>query len=149
MLKKFRWNFFELRAGVKSADESPFPRILHMKRTGPTNTKTRELIAALQRQGAEQQAAIWKQVAHELAKSTRARREVNLLTLNRYTKENDVVLIPGKLLGNGELDHKLTIAAFAASQHAREKIVQSGSKYMRIDELMQKKPDGSGIQVIG
>lgn len=120
-----------------------------MKRTGPTNTKTLELIAALQRLGAEQQATIWKHVAQELAKSTRARREVNLLTLSRYTKENDVVLIPGKLLGNGELSHKLTVAAFTASQNAREKIKQSGSKYMLISELMQKKPDGSGIHIIG
>jgi len=120
-----------------------------MKRTGPTNAKTQELIAALHRQGAEQQAAIWKHIAEELAKSTRTRREVNLLTLNHYTKKDDVVLIPGKLLGNGELNHKLTIAAFAASQNAREKIKQSGSKYMPISELMQKKPDGSGIRVIG
>lgn len=120
-----------------------------MKRTGPTNERTKELIAEMQKLGNDKDASIWKSVAEELLKSSRARREVNLVTLNRFTNENEVVLVPGKVLGNGELNHKLTIAAFKASQSAINKIKQSGSKYITISDLMRTNPEGSKIKIIG
>ena len=120
-----------------------------MKRTGPTNERTKELIAALHKLGNERDVRLWKQIAFELEKSTRLRREVNLLTINKHTKENEVVLVPGKILGNGELTHKVTVAAFNASQSALEKIKQSGGKFIMIDEIMRTNPEGAGIRIIG
>lgn len=120
-----------------------------MKRTGPTNEWTKELITALHKLGVEKEVSLWRMVAHELQRSARAKRVVNLMKLDQHTQENDIVLVPGKLLGNGELTHKVTVAAFSASGSALEKIKQSGSKYIQITELMRTKPDGSGVRVIG
>ncbi len=120
-----------------------------MKRTGPTNPKTQELITELQKLGSERDAPIWGVVAFELSRSTRARREINLSRLSRVTNKDEVVLVPGKVLGTGELSHKLTIAALSASQNALAKIKQSGGKYVRIYELMHTNPEGSGIKIIG
>ena len=117
-----------------------------MKRTGPTNSVTKRLIMELQRKHG---IPLWHAVAHELLRSTRARREVNLSKLDQVTKENDVILIPGKVLGSGELTHKLTIVAFAVSQIALTKIKQSGSTYMKIPDAIVTNPEGTGIRIIG
>ncbi len=104
---------------------------------------------ALKKLSCEKNAPIWRAIALELSCSTRSRREINLSRLDKVTENEEVVLVPGKVLGTGELTHKLTIAAFAASESALAKIKQSGSRYMLIKELMLSYPEGSGIKLIG
>jgi len=43
------------------------------------------------------------------------------------------VIVPGKVLGDGEMDHKITIAALSFSQQAREKLKEC--KIVSIEEL--------------
>jgi len=116
-----------------------------MKRTGPTNINTRKLIKELEKA----RAGIWKKVAQELKKPARIRRIVNLSRINRYTKEGDIIVVPGKVLSEGELSHKITIAALTFSDKSIEKIEASGSKKMTISELIKDHPKGSGVRIIG
>ena len=90
-----------------------------------------------------------KRVAKDLNKATRIRREVNLSKINRYTKEDEIIIVPGKVLGGGELDHKLTISAFKFSDSALSKIEKSGSKIIPIDELLKESQTGKKIRIIG
>ncbi|MBI2650939.1 50S ribosomal protein L18e [Candidatus Woesearchaeota archaeon] len=119
------------------------------KRTGPTNPLLQELIGELKKRSSEQSVNLWKSIAIDLEKPTRQRRSVNLSRINRYTKENDIVVVPGKVLGSGNLSHKLTISAYQFSQQAKEKIESTGSKIIDLLELSKEKPNGKRIKTIG
>jgi large subunit ribosomal protein L18e len=60
-----------------------------------------------------------------------------------------VVVVPGKVLGTGNLGHKLTVCAFSISETAAKKIVDSGGKVMAFDDLINDHPDGKGVRIIG
>ncbi len=119
------------------------------KRTGPTNPVLLRLIMELKKRSNEQNAQIWKRVANDLEKPTRQRRVVNLSSISRYTKENEVIVVPGKILGAGTLAHKLTISAFQFSNGAKEKIEKAGAKVVPLLELSRENPSGKGIRIIG
>jgi large subunit ribosomal protein L18e len=70
------------------------------------------------------------------------------LPVNRYTSEGDVVVVPGKVLGAGDLDHTVTVAAYKFSMAAREKINANGAT-MSLEELMEKYPTGSNVKIFG
>ncbi|MBI2101740.1 50S ribosomal protein L18e [Candidatus Woesearchaeota archaeon] len=120
-----------------------------MKRTGPTNQILLQLILELKKKSSGQGAGIWKRIANDLEKPTRQRRVVNLSNLNRSTKENEVIVVPGKVLGAGSLEHKLTISAFQFSGGAKEKIQKAGAKIVPLLELSRENPTGKGIKIIG
>ena len=107
------------------------------------------LIIELKKRSNTQKVGIWRRVADDLEKPTRQRRVVNLSSLSRNTKENEVVVVPGKVLGAGSLDHKLTISAFQFSGGAKEKIERAGAKIVPLLELSKENPTGKGIRVMG
>ena len=120
-----------------------------MKRTGPTNPNLKRLIKKLKKISSEKNIGLWKRVAFDLEKPTRQKRIVNLSRINRYTKENETIVVPGKVLGSGLLNHKLTIAAYGFSNSALEKINKSNSKAIKIEELMKEPIKGKKIKIIG
>lgn len=103
----------------------------------------------LKKRSSEQDVNIWKRVAVDLEKPTRQRRVVNLSSISRHTKENEIIVIPGKVLGAGDLSHKITISAFQFSDGAKEKIEKAGSKIVPLLELSKENPSGKGIKIIG
>ena len=119
-----------------------------MKRTGPTNIQLQKLIQELKKKSQEHSVKIWSRIAEDLEKPTRQRRIVNLYKINKYTKENEIVIVPGKVLAVGELDHSVVVAAFKFSNSALEKINKIG-KAITIDELIQENPKGKKIRIIG
>ena len=119
-----------------------------MKRTGPTNQQLRKLVDDLRDLASKDNTKIWTRIANDLEKSTRNRRVVNLSRINRFVKENESIIVPGKVLGSGILDHKVTVAAFNFSKSAVEKINKNGS-CLSIKELIEKNPTGKGIRIIG
>ncbi|MAE43152.1 50S ribosomal protein L18e [Candidatus Woesearchaeota archaeon] len=120
-----------------------------VKRTGPTNTLLSELISELKKRSNEQSVNLWKRIALDLEKPTRQRRAVNISRINRYTKENEIIIVPGKILGSGILKHKLTISAYQFSDQAKEKIEKSGATIVPLLELSKEKPNGKRIRIIG
>lgn len=120
-----------------------------MKPTGPTNPLLKELIKELKKASIEQDVAIWKRVASDLEKPTRNRRIVNLSRINRYTKENETIVVPGKVLGSGELNHKLNVSAYKFSESALEKLQKIGAKATSLKELIKENPKGKKIKIIG
>lgn len=119
------------------------------KRTGPTNPILQNLIQELKKRSREQSINLWKRIANDLEKPTRQRRVVNLSSISRFTKENEVIVVPGKVLGAGDLQHKLTISAFQFSNGAKEKIEKVGAKIIPLLELSKENPSGKGIRIIG
>ena len=113
------------------------------KPTGPSNFYTRALIRELW----HTKRRIWKKLSKKLAGSRRKRVEANLYRINKKTKANDVIVVPGKVLGIGELDHKITLACLACSKPARKKIESSGSKLLSIEELLSENPEGKNVRI--
>ena len=119
------------------------------KRTGPTNHVLIKLVAELKKRSNEQNLNIWRRVADDLEKPTRQRRVVNLSSLSRHTKEDETIVVPGKVLGAGNLNHKITISAFQFSGGAKEKIEKVGAKIVPLVELSKSNPSGKGIRIMG
>ncbi len=120
-----------------------------MRKTGPTNIVLRKTIRILYKTANEYKAPIWRKIAEELEKPRRRRRVVNISRINRYTGEGEVIVVPGKVLGAGILDHPVTVAAIGFSKTALEKIKASGGKAMYILDLIKENPRGSNIKIIG
>lgn len=120
-----------------------------VKRTGPTNPNLQQLIRDLKKLSAEKQVNLWKRIAKDLQRSTRIRRKVNLYKVEKYLKEGETAVIPGKLLSLGSLTRKVEIAAYQASQQAIGKIQKAGSKFITLQDLMKKNPQGKKVRIIG
>ena len=84
-----------------------------------------------------------------LEKSSRNWPEVNLDRISKYTRENETVLIPGKVLSTGNLSKKITIAAWSFSDKSQEKIKKAGGKYLSIEDLIKNNPKGENIRILG
>ena len=115
---------------------------------GSTNQYLVELIRNLKKASIENKVKIWKVVANELEKPTRIRREVNVERISRVCNNNETIIVPGKVLATGEMDKKLTVAAFRFSEKALEKINEKG-KAISIEELLKSNPKGSKVRIIG
>lgn len=112
------------------------------------NEELKKLVSELKKLSIDKKVNIWKRVAEDLEKPTRNRRIVNVYKLSKYSKEDEFVIVPGKVLGTGELNHKLNVAAYGFSEDALKKINAKG-KAITIDELMKKNPEGKNLRIIG
>ncbi len=108
-----------------------------------------KLIDELKKTSYEHKAKIWKTVAVKLEKPLRNMAEVNLSRIERNAKNNETVIIPGKVLGSGDVNKPLTVAAFSFSDNAKKKILGAKGKVFTIRELMEKNPEGSNIRIMG
>jgi large subunit ribosomal protein L18e len=90
---------------------------------------------------------LWKRVARELSRVRRDRVEVNLSKLDAFAKEGSTVLVPGKVLGSGNINKKITVAAFNFSRTARQLITSAGGKTMNIDALLKTNPSGREVTI--
>lgn len=118
-----------------------------MKDTGKTNDHLKQLALDLYKQSNESKVNIWRRVADDLLVSTRNKKLVNLFTLDMNTKDGEVVVVPGKVLGTGDISRKLTVAAYSFSKSAVEKIKNAKGSAITIQELLQKNPKGKDVRV--
>jgi len=119
-----------------------------MRQVKSQNPELLNLIRALNKKAKEREAPIWRDVADRLSSSKRRRIAVNISRLNRYTKEKETVVVPGKVLGTGKLDHPIIVAAFAFSKQARSKISKAKGKALTILELLKDNPKGSSVRIM-
>lgn len=118
-------------------------------RTGPTNISLKSLIEELRKKAYSDNAPLFRRIADDLEKPTRQRREVNLSKINRYAKKGELVVVPGKVLATGELNHSVTIAAWKFSGTAVEKITKANAKAITINELIKNGAKQAPVRIIG
>ncbi|MDX1533620.1 MAG: 50S ribosomal protein L18e [Nitrosopumilaceae archaeon] len=94
-------------------------------------------------------APIWLRLSKLAQKPSRARRILNLNKISQLTKEGDVVVVPGKVLGTGNMSHKITLCSFSISNTAANKIIESGGKITTLDEMVNQFPTGKGVTLLG
>ena len=115
-----------------------------VKPTGPTNIYMQKLIGKLEKT----KAPIWKDVAERLGGARRRKVEVNISDLNRHARDGETVVVPGVVLGAGEIGKAVSVAAWRFSGSAAEKIKNAKGSAMSIEELAEKNPKGSNVKII-
>lgn len=113
-----------------------------------TNPELIALIDYLNEAADEHEAAIWRDLARRLHKSRKRWAEVNVDEIAQHLNDDEVALVPGKVLGTG-IAPKINVAAFMFSQSAREKIEAAGGTCLSIRELVEQHADGRNIRIIG
>jgi large subunit ribosomal protein L18e len=107
-------------------------RKIEKKAERKENPELQKAIAVLKKQ----KKPLWIRAADLLSRPSKKAVSVNLQKLNKLTKANDFVIVPGKVLGKGELEHKITLGAFKFSESAREKLGKKEA--LTIPELVEK-----------
>jgi len=113
-----------------------------------TNPRLVRLIGDLKAASRESGAPLWRDIARRLEKPARSYAAVNLSKINRHTEPNDTVLVAGKVLAAGDIEHSVTVAALNFSSQAKSKILEKGGACMAIEKLMEQHPKGSGIKIL-
>src|SRR5829696_3648039 len=75
--------------------------------------------------------------------------KTNIGKIENLTKDGETIIIPGKVLGNGVLTHKLNVASFSMSVPALKKILDAGGKVITLNDFVNQYPDGKGVRIIG
>jgi large subunit ribosomal protein L18e len=119
-----------------------------MKKTKTTNPELIKITRTLRKKSRENKAKIWRDIADRLGRSRQRRVTVNVSHLSRHTKRGETVAIPGKVLGSGEINHPIKVAAFAFSKQAKSKILNAKGKCLPIQELAEKNPKGTNVRII-
>ncbi|NIS28999.1 MAG: 50S ribosomal protein L18e [Actinobacteria bacterium] len=106
------------------------------------------LIAELKAVARESGGEVWRDVADRLEKPRRTHAEVNLGRIDRYARDDETVVVPGKVLGSGVVRAGYTVAAVDFSSSAAEKIRQADGEAIPLEQAIERNPDGSGVRVV-
>lgn len=120
-------------------------RKMQKRKSNPNLVK---LIDELLVASAKNEAKVWKDIAERIAKPRRLYAEVNVSKIERYAKDNETIIVPGKVLGSGKINKKVTVAALSFSESAKRKIENAGGKCLTIMQLLEENPKGSGVRIM-
>ena len=90
----------------------------------------------------------WLKVAGILSGPRRSRTSLNLTDIEKNSKEGDTVVIPGKVLSQGEINKKIKVVALGFSEKAKEKLMKSKSDPTSILEEIKKNPEAKGVRIL-
>ncbi|MFP4645301.1 MAG: 50S ribosomal protein L18e [Candidatus Woesearchaeota archaeon] len=121
--------------------------MIKMKRI--KNDYVEELIKELKTLAIKEEKPLWKRIATELEKPTRQKREVNIFKIEKFARDGETVIVPGKVLGSGAINKKVTVAALNFSDSARDKILSKKGDALSIQALMEKNPGAENIRIMG
>ena len=90
----------------------------------------------------------WFQVAQIISGPRRKRMNLNLDEIDNIANDGETIVVPGKVLSQGELNKKIKIVALNFSKNAKEKLSRSKKDFATIEEEIKKNPDAKGIRII-
>ena len=103
----------------------------------------------LKKASKENEAPIWAKVADFVQKSRSNQKTVNLNKIDETTEDGNAIVITGKVLGTGNLSHKVSVSSFSISNSAAKKIKESGGEILQFSDMIQRFPSGKGVKIIG
>lgn len=90
----------------------------------------------------------WHRVAEVLASPRKQRIEKNVDELEKNSKDGEFIVVPGKVLAQGELNKKLKVAALSFSEGAKAKILKSKGEVIILKDEIKKNPEAKGIKIL-
>ena len=106
------------------------------------------LINDLKAAGRENEAPVWRDIAIRLEKPSRNWAQVNISKISQHVRDGENVIVPGKLLGSGELDKAFTVIAYNSSASAKAKITAAGGKVLTMKEGVAAFPKGEKCRIL-
>jgi large subunit ribosomal protein L18e len=122
----------------------PFMPRAHVK----GNPELLRAVHELRKAARAHDAPVWASVADRLERARHQTPAVNLGQLERLARPEETLVVPGKVLADGDLSKKLTVAAFSYSAAARSKIHAAGGSALSLHDLLKARPDGSGVRLL-
>lgn len=121
------------------------------RRLRKTNPNLLKLIHELELASVRYQAPLWKDLARRLLeRPLRNWAEVNINKISAYASDDDeIIVVPGKVLGDGELTKAVKVAAVKFSAEAVRKIKKAGGTVMNYHELIGLNPKGTRVRILG
>lgn len=113
-----------------------------------SNPRLKELISMLTEASRTNEANVWREIAVRLEAPSKNYAEVNISKINRYAKNDETILVPGKVLGSGALTQPVVVAALNFSDAATAKIEQAKGKCLSIQDLVQENPKGTRVRIL-
>jgi len=120
-----------------------------MQKTRKSNLDLVNTINELKEASRKNDAPIWKSIAKKLEGPNRNWPTVNISKIEYNIAKNGKVVIPGKILGSGNLSKKVTVSAYSFTKAAIQKIEEAGGKCMNYNDFINKNPTGKDVVVIG
>lgn len=110
----------------------------------------KKLAVKLQKQGKKSGQKIWIDLADKITKPKRNLAKVNLWRLSKIAlkQKEKVFVVPGHILGTGELTSGLRVAAFSFSKTAKEKIKNAKGQAFLLDELAESGEKTSSMVMV-
>lgn len=90
----------------------------------------------------------WLKLTKLLSQSTKRQSSINLGDIDKQTSMGDTVLVPGRVLGVGEITKKIRICSFGISEEALERLAKTRSEWCNILDEIKKNPKAEGIKII-
>ena len=75
--------------------------------------------------------------------------KMGLTGFSTQGKADEMIIVPGKVLGGGNLDHKVTISAYKFSASAREKLEKLGCTIIPINDINKGSIEGKRVRILG
>jgi large subunit ribosomal protein L18e len=108
-----------------------------------------ELIGQLKAAGRTNEAPLWRDIASRLEGPSRHWAQVNVSKVQQNLQDGEHAVVPGKLLGDGEVTKALTIIAVSASASAKAKISKAGGRVLTLQQALKAYPKGQNCRIIG
>lgn len=90
----------------------------------------------------------WLEIAAILSGPRKNRNNINLEEINKKGEKGEKIVIPGKVLSQGEFNKKIKVVALGFSEKAKEKILKAGGEVLDMLEEIKKNPDAKGIRIL-
>lgn len=90
----------------------------------------------------------WNEVANIISMPRRKQISANLGEINKQAKENEIILVPGKVLSEGEITKKIKIAALAFSEKAEDKLKKAKVETIKILREIEKNPEMKNVHML-
>jgi large subunit ribosomal protein L18e len=90
----------------------------------------------------------WLGITGLLSGPRRKRTCINLEEISKNSKAGEIILVPGKVLSQGEIDKKVKVVALNFSEKAKEKLLSAKCEISLMLDEIKSNPSAKGIKII-
>jgi large subunit ribosomal protein L18e len=90
----------------------------------------------------------WNKIAEILSSPRRKKIDVNLEKISEESKAGETIVVPGKVLSQGDIDKKIKVVALSFSEKAKEKLLKAKCDVSDMLDEIKKNPDAKGIKIL-
>lgn len=90
----------------------------------------------------------WNEISDLIASPKRKYIIFNLSEINDFAKDGENIVIPGKVLSQGEINKKIRVVALKFSERAMEKLLRSKISFSYIGDEIKKNPNAKDLKIL-